>query len=139
MQDLSRCVSCDYQTTEPLTKCPKCGRRLRTVKQARRIGWFQIMLGGFLVALMSVITIVVSTIISGAATPGEGPRFTGSPSDVMFIYGIFAIVIAIGLVSIAGGIMQIRSGKANKLILFLILALAIAFYIMAITFKGSKG
>jgi len=139
MQEISRCVSCDYQTSERETKCPKCGRRLRTTRQARRLGWFQIVVGGFLVALMSVITFVISDVVSQSGQPGATTRFTGRPSDLMFAYAIFAIVIAIGLVSIAGGIMTIRYGKANKIILFLMIALVVAVYFLAMAFNRSNG
>jgi hypothetical protein len=93
--------------------------------------------GSFLVALMSVITFVVSRIISQAGQPGAGARFTGSPSDVNMIYGIFAVVIAIGLVSIAGGIMTLRYGKASKVVFVVIIALALVFYLMAMAFNRS--
>src|SRR5262245_60740441 len=138
MQEISRCVSCDYQTADRETKCPRCGRRLRTLRQARRLGWFQVVIGGFLVALMGVITIVVSSVISQSGKPGATTVYTGSQSDLMFTYAIFAIVIAIGLVSIAGGIMTIRYGKTNKLILLLMIVLAIAFYVVAMAFNRSR-
>ena len=99
------------------------------------MAWSQIVLGGFLVAFMAVITFVVSKIISQPGELGSGTRFTGTASDVMFIYAIFAVVIAIGLACIAGGIMTIRYGKTNKIILVLILALALTFYILGVAFQ----
>ena len=139
MQEISRCVSCDYQTTEKEKKCPKCGRRMRTAAQARRLGWFQIVLGTFLVALMGLITYVVSRAVLESGRPGAGVTYTGTRSDLMFAYGIFAVVTAIGVVSIAGGIMTIRYGKTNKLILFLIIALAVVFFFLAMAFNPTKG
>jgi hypothetical protein len=109
------------------------------VRQARRLGWFQIVIGAFLVALMGVITFVVSRVISESGRPGAGARFTGSHSDLMFMYGIFGVVIAIGLMSIVGGVMTIRYGRTNKVVMFLIIALAIAFYILAMAFNRSSG
>jgi hypothetical protein len=137
MQEISRCVSCDYRTAERETKCPKCGQRLRTLAQARRLGGFQIVVGTFLVALMGVITFIVTQAVSESGRPGT-TRFTGTSSDLMFIYAIFAVVIAIGLVSIAGGIMTIRYGKTNKIIFVIIIGLAVAFYVIAMAFTRSS-
>jgi hypothetical protein len=136
MHEISRCVSCDYHTAEKETKCPKCGQRLRTMGQARRMGGFQIVIGTFLVALMGVITFIVTRAVS-ESRPGD-VRFTGTSSDLVFIYGIFAVVIAIGLVSIAGGIMTIKYGKTNKVVFVIILGLAFAFYILAMAFNRSS-
>jgi len=88
---------------------------------------------------MSVITFVISSVVSQSGQPGATNRFTGSQSDLMFTYAIFAVVIAIGLVSIAGGIMTIRYGKANKIILFLMIALVVAVYFLAMAFNRSNG
>ena len=138
MQEISRCVSCDYQTADRETTCPKCGQRLRTLGQARRLGFFQIVIGTFLVALMGVITFIVTRAAAESGRPGATTTFTGTSSDLMFTYGIFVVVIAIGLVSIAGGIMTIRYGRTNKVVFFIILGLAIAFYVLAMAFNRSS-
>jgi hypothetical protein len=108
------------------------------VAQARRLGGFQVVIGTFLVALMGVITIVVTKAVSETGRPGATTGFTGTSTDLMFIYAIFAVVIAIGLVSIAGGIMTIRYGRTNKVVFFIILGLAIACYVLAMAFDRSS-
>jgi hypothetical protein len=135
MQEISRCTSCDYQTQEAVRVCPKCGRRVRTTRQSRILGWFQIVLGTFLVALMSVITFLIAGVVAQSGRPGAT---AGSSSDLAMIYGIFAVVIAIGLVTIAAGIMTIRYGKTNKIVMLLMILLALVFYIMAMAFNRSN-
>jgi hypothetical protein len=138
MQEISRCVSCDYQTHDVVSQCPQCGSRVRTAKQSRRQGWFQIVLGSFLVALMGVITFVIAGIAAGSSQPGATTRFTGSSSDLTLIYGIFAIVIAIGLLSIASGVMRIRYGKTNMMVFVVMILLAVVLYFVAMAFNRSN-
>jgi hypothetical protein len=139
MQEISRCTSCDYQSHEAVRICPQCGRRVRSAKQSRILGWFQIVVGSFIVALMSVITILIAGVVSQSNKPGATTRFTGSSSDLTMIYGIFAVVIAIGLVSIAAGIMTIRYGKTNKIVMLVMILLALVFYVLAMVFNRSNG
>jgi len=89
-----------------------------------------VVLGGFLVVFMSALTVVVGGIISRSGEPGATTRFTGEPEDAAFIFGIFGLVIAIGLASVAGGAWQIKYGKPNKKIMIVIFGLAFVFLLI---------
>ena len=73
---------------------------------------------------MSGLGIVLAGIISQSDQPGSSSRFNGSPQDVLFIYGIFGLVIAFGLASIVGGAWQIWYGKPNRKVMFLMFLVA---------------
>ncbi len=124
------CYRCNYETTAPLAKCPQCGQRLRTATTVRRLGWVLVITGAFLVIFMGWITFVVTGIITQANEPGATSRFTGGPEMLLLMYGIFGFVILFGLVALAGGLWQVKYGKRNKKLAYLIFGLGIVFIIL---------
>lgn len=127
MEESSSCYSCGHVTSDvaAAAQCPKCGRRLRTAKQVRRLGWLQLLIGVFLVGLMGTITynLAPSLLPSAATTTTRGgARFTGTPQQAQLILGLFGMVIVFGLGSILSGLWQIKTGRRNKW-LFVIMVL----------------
>ena len=124
IEEFSSCYSCGHVTNEVGDKCPKCGRRLRTAKQVRRIGWLQLAIGVFLIGLMGTITYNVAPLLLQAGeSAGGGARFTGTPQQAQLILALFGMVLVFGLGSIASGIWQIKTGRRNKWLFILMVAL----------------
>jgi len=136
--ELRTCYKCDYETTEPLDKCPRCGQRLRTARQVRRLGWVLTFLGGFLVVFMGAITIFITNIISQANDPHATTKFNGSPDMLLLMYGLFGFVILFGLVGMAGGIWQIKYGKRNKKLAYIILGMGVIFLLIGFLFRAFR-
>ena len=124
MSKLLSCAKCDFETTETLAKCPKCGRRLQSVKKVRILGWLLVILGASLAIFMSGLGIVLGRIIAETGQPGRTQRFTGGPEIVLFIVAVFGLVILFGLLSIAAGAWQIWYGKPNKTLRILMFVVA---------------
>ena len=113
----SSCYSCGHITHEVVNKCPKCGKRLRTAKQVRFLGWLQLAIGVFLVGLMGTITYNLAPLMlqaSDTVGTGSAARFTGTPEQAQLILGLFGMVIVFGLGSIVSGLYQIATGRRNK-------------------------
>ena len=124
MEELSSCYSCGHTTSEVATQCPKCGRRLRTAKQVRFLGWLQLLIGFFLVGLMGTITYNLAPMMfPPTEVRGSGARFTGTPEQAQMILGLFGMVIAFGLGSIASGLWQIKTGRRNKWLFIIMVVL----------------
>ena len=123
IDELRKCFKCGYETVEVLRVCPKCGRRLLSVKQVRRLGWVQLILGLFLAGAMGAITFYLAPSLLHAGAPGGGEWFTGTAEQGLSTVGLFGLVIVFGLASMLSGLWQIRTGRRNKWILHLILAL----------------
>lgn len=136
--ELRSCYRCNYETTEPLAKCPQCGQRLRTATTVRWLGWLLIVLGSFLVIFMGGIAFMVTNMIAQSDEPDATSRFTGGPEMLLFMYGIFGFVILFGLVALAGGIWQVKYGKRNKKLAYLIFALGIIFVIIGWVVRLSR-
>ncbi len=125
------CPKCDFETYEPLAKCPNCGRRLQSVRKVRILGWVLLLLGAFLVVFMGGLGIVIAGIIAGTGELGASSKFTGGQEMVLFIIAIFGLVIALGFASIAGGAWQIWYGKPNRKVMVVMFAVAGVLFLIA--------
>lgn len=125
------CYKCDYATTQPLKVCPQCGQQqFRTAGQIRTLGWVLAVIGAGLTIFMAWLSVVVGQVILLPNLPGTTARFTGGPSMVLFIVGIFGVVLAIGIASFLAGVFQIRNGRRNKSLVKVMLVLAAMFMIV---------
>ena len=118
------CYKCDYETKNPLGACPQCGHHLRTTAQVKRLGMVMAALGGFLTLFMAGLTVTVAQMVWHPFDPRASSSFTGGPEALLFIFGIFAVVMVFGLTSLAAGIFQIKHGRRNRKVVKMILALA---------------
>ena len=131
--DQSRiCYRCDYATSQPLKFCPQCGQQqFRTPAQIRTLGWLMAILGAFLTVFMAGLSLTVARIILLPNLPGTSARFTGGPNMVLFIIGIFGVVLAFGIASFSAGVFQIRNSRRNRNLTKIILVLAGVFMFAA--------
>lgn len=119
LEEMRICYRCDYQTHNPLGACPQCGHPLRTPAQIKRLGVILAALGGFLILFMGGITVTVAGLVWRPFNPRTSSQFTGGPADMLFIFGLFAVVIMFGVCALAAGVFQIKHGRRNpKLIRF---------------------
>lgn len=118
------CFGCGRSAAEPADKCPKCGRRLLTAKQVRRLGWVQFAAGLFLVGMMGAVTYYVAPMMlrPGVETAG-GSRFTGTAGQALTIFVLFGLVIFFGLTSMVSGLYQVKTGRRNRLIFVFMMGL----------------
>ncbi len=106
MEETRSCNGCDYSTAEALARGEG---RPRTAKRGRWYGWVLIVDGGFLVALMAVVTVM--NIHAGTSA-----------------LGLFAMAIALGLTFLAVGVRLVQGGKiGNMLRMFRIVLLPVVF------------
>jgi len=126
------CYKCDYATTQPLKACPQCGQQqFRTASQIRTLGWVLAVIGAGLTIFMAWLSVVVGQVILLPNLPGTSTRFTGGPNMILFIVGVFGVVLAIGIASFSAGVFQIRNGRRNKGLVKVMLVLAAMFIIVA--------
>jgi MFS family permease len=124
MNETRICYKCDYETNNPLGACPQCGHHLRTTAQIKRLGMLMAALGAFLTLFMGGITVTVAQMVWHPFDPHATSNFTGGPGALLFIFGIFAVVMMFGLTSLAAGIFQIKHGRRNRKLVKTILVLA---------------
>ena len=104
-------LNCNFQTHEPLSKCPKCRRPIWTTNEFRLISLPIIFCGFFLSG------------IGGGLLYFAAPQIIGSMAAKIFITGIFGVILAFGLCILAIGLWQVLFGIANRRLIFIFLAL----------------
>ena len=82
-----------------------------------------VVLGGLLMGGMAVLSWIMYGVIQGSSDPRASTRFTGSESDMMFMFGIFALVFFFGLTSFVAGLWQVIFGKRNLILVWIMLGL----------------
>lgn len=122
---------CDYQTSEPVTRCPKCGRALHTEAQFRALGWVLVVLGGGIAAVMAAVMAGAAYLFSMAGHPGwRLPPVTG-PWPKVIVFGVTGLVLALGLSFAAAGFSQARTGRRNRPVMNFAIAIVVVLLILA--------
>ncbi|MEP7038517.1 MAG: hypothetical protein ABI891_09240, partial [Acidobacteriota bacterium] len=114
------CYKCGYIRETSDRKCIKCGKLLETVTRIKITGAIQIILGGVLLAVMGWLAFWMLNANSNS-------HFHGDAYEILFIIFVFGLIVSISLGVIIAGIWQIIFGKRNKLLMFAIIGLGIAF------------
>ncbi|HMV84320.1 MAG TPA: hypothetical protein PKC13_21370 [Blastocatellia bacterium] len=113
LDEMRICYRCDYETRNPLGACPQCGHPLRTPTQIKRLGMVMAAAGGFLILFMGGIALTVVGMVWHPFKPHTPSQFTGGPGGLLFIFGIFAVVMIFGGCALAAGVFQIKHGRRN--------------------------
>jgi len=134
MPETSTCFSlvCGETVEGNVTKCPKCGSRMRTSRGVRGLGWFLLVLGLFLAGMMAVLTRNMAPMLlhPGEAVEG-GSRYTGTAGQAQWILWLFALVGVFGLGTMVNGGYQIATGRRSRAITFATLGLAAILLVVA--------
>jgi hypothetical protein len=96
----------------------------------RALGVVLVVLGGALMGGMAVLSWVMYGVIQNSSDPRASTKFTGSESDMLFMYGIFALVFFIGLTAFTAGLWQVIFGRRNLILVWIMLALGGIFFIV---------
>jgi len=139
MPQTSKCLSlsCRETVEGSVEKCPKCGTRMRTPKMARRLGWFLLLVGLFLVVLIGTVTWNMAPSLLHPYAPES--NFTGTAEQARLILRLFGVVILFGLGTMVNGTYQIVTGQRSRIITFVTLGLAAVLFIVAWTTNRGLG
>lgn len=129
------CFKCKWEGESAEKICPRCRKPTQTRGFIRGTGAVLVVLGGFLIAMMSIITIVVVGIIQQSNKPGSTARFTGTKDQMVLMFGIFGFVLLFGFVSLAAGLWQLIFGRRNMILVYFILALGVVFIVGGSIFR----
>ncbi|MDI1241550.1 MAG: hypothetical protein PSX80_06480 [bacterium] len=95
----------------------------------RALGVVLVVLGGALMGGMAVLSWVMYGVISNN-DPRASTKFTGSDSDMMFMFAVFALVFFIGLTAFTAGLWQVIFGRRNLILVWTMLALGGIFFLV---------
>jgi hypothetical protein len=137
IDELRICYKCRYETYEVLRKCPKCGLGLFSTKQVRRLGWLMLPIGLLLIGMMGTITFYVTPALFHVGAPTGGKQVTATAEQSALILGLFGSVIAVGLICVANGLWQIKTGRRNKWLVYFSIGLIALVVIMVLATLNS--
>jgi len=124
--DLRTCQGCGYQTTDDITQCPHCKRRLMSARQIRRLGWVLLVIGLFLLGLMGTITLYLApSLLQPERQVLGGSRFTGTAQQGISALMLFGAVMLFGLTACINGLWQIKTGQRNRWLLYAVAAVGL--------------
>jgi fatty acid desaturase len=96
---------------------------LPEAKGNRTRGWVLIVLGLLLTIGMAGITFYVWQAVHSQGQPGGTPRWTGGTAMTARTFQLFATLIGFGVICLATGIFQVRTGRRNMGLVVLLLLL----------------
>lgn len=139
MPQTSKCLSlsCRETVEGSVEKCPKCGTKMRTPKMVRRLGWFLLLVGLFLVVLIGTVTWNLAPALMHPYAPDS--NFTGTAEQAHLILRLFGVVILFGLGTMVNGTYQIVTGQRSRIITVVTLGLAAVLFIVAWTTNRGLG
>jgi hypothetical protein len=112
--------------------CPKCKGRLQSLDSAKRRGWASLVAAIFLIVAMGLLWGYVANLFGAHPAIDVGAaRFVGS------VYVAFALVLICGVLGIFNALGQIRTGRRNRTLGFVILVLFAAALITAVLGNNS--
>jgi len=121
-------LTCGHVEPGTVARCPRCGSKTRTSKSIRILGGILLAIGIFLVGLMGAVTINMAPTMLSPGETIDGSTFTGTAEEAKLFLGLFGLVIVFGIAAIVNGLWQLISGRRNRVVLFITLALAALLY-----------
>jgi hypothetical protein len=141
MAEISTCLSpiCGARAEGNLTKCPECGWAMRSSRNLRVRGVALLACGLFLLGLMGWITWNMTPSLLAPGEEAGGMTFSGKPDQAETILWLFWSILAFGAVATVNGLYQIATGRTNRVLVLLSLALAAALLVAAWLVKKRLG
>src|SRR4051812_30275308 len=123
------CLSCGSLSGSPITQCTQCEGNVLSARSLRRRGWWLIILGLMISIFFAVVIVKQAINVAHSGDPDAKVRYTAGPGMITFMFGVFALVLFIGICFVAGGIWQVRYGRPNTKVL----AMAIGIFSLLMT------
>lgn len=125
------CFKCNYESVTDLHKCPRCRYKMHTAGKIRFFGVIGFLCGGFLTILIGAIAAFVAMLVTQPEKLGA--HFTARDDKQLFvIFGILALVFALGLTFTLAGIWQIIFARRNRFLIW------IALFLIVVVFGGAE-
>jgi hypothetical protein len=105
------CPRCKFKPQQWVNDCPQCGQVIVSPRRVRTLGWLLIFIGAFLSVGIAAVGLAVARVIAGDS--GATTTFTGTGEQMGMMFTLFAFVFLFGLVAMAVGGWQVRTGKQN--------------------------
>jgi len=125
------CFKCNYESVTDLQRCPRCRYKLHTAGKIRFLGVIGMLCGGFLTIFIGAIAAFVVMLITQPEKLGA--HITAGDNKRLFvIFGILAMVFALGLTFTLAGVGQIIFARRNRFLIWT------ALFLIVVVFGGAE-
>ena len=126
------CFKCNYQAITALPKCPHCrSSKLHTAGKIRFLGVVGMLSGGFLTVFIGAIAAFVGVLVTQPEKLGANVT-ARDDQQIFVIFGVLALIFALGLTFTLAGIWQIVFARRNKFLVW------IALFLIFVVFGGTE-
>lgn len=116
--------------------CPVCDGRVMPQATFEALGWLQVACGVFLLGIGSVLTWAMAPTLLAPGEIIDGSTFDGTEGQAMLIFGVFGVLVMLGMAAISAGYSQVVHGRRNPGAIALVLMLAGALYLTALAIEA---
>lgn len=119
--EFRQCFKCNYEAVTDQTNCPKCGKKtFFTSGSIRKRGVVAMVMGLIIASLMGGVAIFVGTMMLGQMkNPETAKKITDDQFVFLAIFGLFGLLIALGLHFVVTGGWMAAFGKRNRVLIWL--------------------
>ena len=142
MAETSTCfdLRCGYAVPGRVDTCPRCGRKMRSSRTVRAYGAVMMVCGIILLGMMGTITVLLwPQLMNPGREMAGGTTFTGSAGDAEMILWLFGLVLLFGLVALLTGLWQVATGRRNRWVAIIAVALGAAIFVYGRWMTGVLG
>ena len=119
--EFRQCFGCNYEAVTDQTICPRCRKKaFYTSGSIRTRGVVIMVLGLFLAGLMGAVSVFVGMLLMGAMdNPDSARKIADGQVMLIGIFGLFALLIVLGLHFVVTGGWMTIFGKRNQLLVWI--------------------
>ena len=128
------CFGCDYKAVTDETRCPKCGRTMKSSAMIRTIGGSMTFMGLLLTGIMVWVFSALSGSERGAPTGRYGETVRDASTDSLVFLILAAVVVMAGMGTITG-LWLLVTGRRNLKLQWTTILMGIGLAIVAIVFN----
>ena len=137
--EFRQCFGCNYEAVTDQTTCPRCRKKaFYTSGSIRTRGVVVMVMGLLLAGLIVGVAVFVGILLMGAASdPGSARKIADSELTLVGIFGLFFLLIVLGLHFVVTGGWMTIFGRRNRVLVwimwvFIALVLAVGGVISAL-------
>jgi len=122
--EFRQCFKCNFEAVTDQTNCPRCKKKVFfTSGNIRKRGIVLVVCGLFISGLIGAIAIGVGVMLWGQMKdPRSAQKIIDEQFALYMIFGLFAMLIVLGLHFALTGGWMIAFGKRNKILVWIMLA-----------------
>lgn len=128
---------CGNRVAGEVGLCPKCGKAMKSSRTVKRLGWFLLALGLFLVGLLGFISAAMWPALTQTAydikISGTSSHFNSTADQARGVMNLLLLIIGFGVLTTINGGYQLVTAKRSRLLSVAALLVALWIVVAGVT------